>query len=225
MKIVVLISANDEWMIIKKIFPGVALQNSIFGEWFSVVKGSRELIYFHGGWGKISAAASAQFVIDHFNPGLIINPGTCGGFNTHIDVGKIILVEKTIVYDIFERMGDAESAIDFYSTTIDLSWAAFSLPQNVQRGVLLSADRDIIPHDVDGLISRFGAVAADWESGAIAWVSEKNHVRCIILRGVTDLVSQFSGEAYNNMELFIQRTEEIMPVLIGQLDYWITASE
>ncbi|MEI6289515.1 MAG: 5'-methylthioadenosine/S-adenosylhomocysteine nucleosidase [Chloroflexota bacterium] len=225
MKVLILISADAEWQAVKKIFPGIRLENGIYGEWFSILSVGHELIYFQGGWGKISAAATAQYAIDHFKPGLIINPGSCGGFYGHIELGTIILVEKTIVYDIFEQMGDAELALENYSTDLDLSWSIPPYPLNVQRGLLISADRDIFPGDIDQLNSRFGAVAADWESGAIAWVSKKNNIRCIILRGVTDLVSNVGGDAYNNPGIFIQRTEELMPILIGQLEYWITASE
>lgn len=225
MKILILISADAEWNVVKKLFPSENFQKSIFGEWFSFYSGSNEIIYFQGGWGKVSAAASAQYAIDHFSPELIINPGTCGGFANHIDIGKIILAEKTIIYDIVEKMGDAEGAVAFYSTNMDLSWDSNTLPINVQQGTLLSADMDINPEEIEKLISQYGAVAADWESGAIAWTAEKNGIRCLILRTVTDLVNELHGEAYKNLDLFIQRTEELMPLLIGQLEFWIKEVE
>lgn len=53
---------------------------------------------------------------------------------------------------------------------------------------------NLLVEDIPMLVSRFGASAADWESGAIAWVADKNRVRCLILRGVTDLVGS-RGEA------------------------------
>jgi adenosylhomocysteine nucleosidase len=71
------------------------------------------------------------------------------------------------------------------------------------------------------LIEKYGAVAADWESGPIAWVANKNRVRCLILRGVSDLVGGDGGEAYGKLELFQQRTAEIMQRLLGQLGEWI----
>ncbi len=39
------------------------------------------MVFFHGGWGKIDAAGSAQYVIDTFRPGLIVNIGNAGGFH------------------------------------------------------------------------------------------------------------------------------------------------
>jgi adenosylhomocysteine nucleosidase len=118
-------------------------------------------------------------------------------------------------------MSDPEDAIAHYSTEIDLSWLPNPLPHPVQRGLLVSADRDILAADIPGLVEKYGASAADWESGAIAWVAKRNGVRCLILRGVTDLVSADGGEAYSNIGLFHENTKTMMKSLLEQLPGWL----
>lgn len=221
MKIVVLISANAEWRAIKQLFPGAQPQPTQMGESFLADLGSGRVCFFHGGWGKISAAATAQYVIDHLAPDLLVNLGTCGGFAGRIERGAVILVERTIVYDIIEQMSDPAEAIEHYTTDLDLSWLPQPYPHPVQRGLLVSADRDIVVGDIPGLIAKYGAVAADWESGPIAWVAKRNGVRCLILRGVTDLVGANGGEAYGNLALFHERTKKVMGELIEQLPDWL----
>jgi len=221
MKIVVLISANAEWRSIKKIFPDIEILSTKMGEWFEPNCFSQPVVFFHGGWGKISASATTQYVIDHFGPELIFNLGTCGGFEGLIAPGTVVLVEKTIVYDIIEQMTDPVEAIDYYSTDIDLSWLPETLPYTVSRGLLVSGDRDIVVDDIPQLVKHYRAVAADWESGSIAWVAKRNQVRCLILRGVSDVVGTKGGEAYGNFGLYEQRTDEIMKELISGLDPWI----
>jgi len=227
-RIIVLISADSEWRAVKEILAPSRVQSMPPGETFDV----RPLTYFHGGWGKISAAATTQYVIDHFQPTLLVNLGTCGGFEGLIARGTVILVTKTIVYDIIEQMADPEDAIAHYSTELDLSWlnnrgpqTADHGPSSIVRGLLMSADRDILPADIPGLVQKYGAIAADWESGAIAWVAQKNKVKCLILRGVTDLVSSSRGEAYANIELFHENTKSIMKTLIDQLPVWLEGLE
>lgn len=224
MKTVVLISANSEWQAVKEILSPSNLQSTPVGEMFNVEHST----FFHGGWGKISAAATAQYVIDHFRPDLLVNLGTCGGFEGRIERGAIILVTRTIIYDIIEQMGDPDEAIAQYSTELDLSWlpddgpwAVENGPLSIVRGLLVSADRDIVPGDIPRLVEKYGAVAADWESGAIAWVAKKNGVRCLILRGVTDLVSAEGGEAYGKIEVFHEATKSVMKNLIEQLPVWL----
>jgi adenosylhomocysteine nucleosidase len=225
MKIVLIISANAEWLVIKELIQNRPISTSPYGDYASVSIKKGEMIIFHGGWGKISAAASTQYVIDHFRPDLIVNLGTCGGFSGCIKTGTVILVERTLVYDILEQMGDSVQAIAHYSTILDLSWLSPELPYPVVRGLLISADRDIVGGEIPSLIKQYGAVAADWESASIAWVAQKNGIRVLILRAVTDLVGDKGGEAYGNIGLFHDRTKTEMKKLFEMFPAWLEQIE
>jgi adenosylhomocysteine nucleosidase len=226
MPTVVLISADLEWRATVPLFPGVRLEPAPVGEWFETgldVRGRIEpVIFFHGGWGKISAAATAQYAIDRWSPALLVNLGTCGGLRGEIERGEIVLVERTIVYDIVEQMSDPQAAIEHYAVELDLSWLSGPPPQPVRRHRMVSGDRDLIAGEVPGLKARYGAVAGDWESGAIAWVAGRNGVRCLILRGVTDLVGQEGGEAYDgNLHVFADGAASVMTSLVQHLPAWL----
>jgi adenosylhomocysteine nucleosidase len=220
MNIVVLISANAEWRAVKEILQPARIDSTPPGETFIPSPGTG-IRFFHGGWGKVSAAATTQYVIDHYQPDLLVNLGTCGGFEGRIERGAVILAEKTIIYDIIEQMEDPQEAIRHYATELDLSWLMDHDPFPVVRGSLVSGDRDIVAGDIDGLVRTYGAVAADWESGAIAWVAKKNGVPCLILRGVTDLVSPQGGEAYGDISIFHENTKKVMKKLVDGLPGWI----
>ena len=151
----------------------------------------------------------------------MINLGTCGGFAGQVERGQILLVEETIVYDIVEQMGDPAAALAHYATRLNLDWLPQPLPDTVTRARLVSADRDILPEDIPHLMESFGARAADWESGAIAWVTARHGLRCLILRSVTDLVGAEGGEAYGDLELFQSQAKKIMRKLVASLEDWI----
>ena len=174
-----------------------------------------------GGWGKIAAAASTQYAIARWQPQLIVNLGTCGGFAGSVQRGTVLLIEETLVYDIIEQMGDAQEAVQHYTTPIDLSWLQEPYPQAVRRARLVSADRDIVPIDIPHLRSAYNAIASDWESGAIAWVAARNSTHCLILRAVSDLVDEQGGEVYGDFAAFEQRTQEVMDDLLEHLSAWL----
>jgi adenosylhomocysteine nucleosidase len=220
---VVLISDNAEWRAVRLYYPKAQMYHSPYGEWFSSEISGKQIIFFQGGWGKIAAAGSTQYVIDRFVPELVMNLGTCGGFVGDVELGEVILVEETLVYDIMEQMTDAQKAIEHYVTSLDLAWlkSREPLPLPVRRGRLVSGDRDILPSDIHILRERYGAVAADWESGAIAWVAARNQMRCLILRAVSDMVSERGEEAYGNYELFQERTNSVMHRMLESLPKWI----
>lgn len=158
-------------------------------------------------------------MIDHYSPDLTVNLGTCGGFEDQVDLDETILVERTFIYDIVELMGDYGSVPDYYASNLDLSWLPQPYPYPVRRGVLASADSDLLPEKIPQLTAQ-GAIAADWESAALAWVAGKNDARLLILRAVSDLVSLGGGETYDNIDLYKERTKDIMRRLIEQLPGW-----
>jgi adenosylhomocysteine nucleosidase len=221
MKIVVLISAIAEWSAVKPLFPDAKIRHFPFGECFDILIQDEHITFFHSGWGKIASAGSMQYVIDHYLPDLVVNLGTCGGFEGIVNQGDIILVDKAYVYDIVELMGDLD-IVSYYASSLDLGWLAEPYPFPARRGMIASADSDLPPEKIPLLKSQ-GAIAADWESAALAWVAQRNHTRLLILRGVSDMVTEEGGEAYNNLEMFNERARGIMQQLIEQLPEWLNA--
>jgi adenosylhomocysteine nucleosidase len=221
-KIAVLISAITEWIAVKEALSPDELQSKPYGESFVVTLSEREYTFFHAGWGKAASAGAMQYVIDHFSPDVTINLGTCGGFEGEAELDDVVLAERTFIYDIVELMGDFGSVPDYYASNLDLSWLPEPYPFPVRRGTLASADSDLPPERIPQLKAQ-GAIAADWESAALAWVARKNGARLLILRAVSDLVSTDGGEAYDNITLFKERTKGIMRRLIEQLPDWVAA--
>jgi adenosylhomocysteine nucleosidase len=221
MKIVVLISAIAEWNAVKPLFPDAKIRKFPFGECFDISIQDEHISFFHSGWGKIASAGSMQYVIDNYSPDLIVNLGTCGGFESVVDQGDIILVDRTYVYDIVELMGDLD-IVSYYASSLDVSWLTEPYPFPAKRGLIASADSDLPPEKIP-LLKSHGAIAADWESAALAWVAGRNNARLLILRGVSDMVTETGGEVYNNIEMFNERARGIMEQLIEQLPEWLNA--
>lgn len=221
--LLVILSANSEWKAARQFFPELSVGPTPFGECMQTALRQRSVIFLQGGWGKVSAAASCQYGLQRWQPQAVLNLGTCGGFAGRVNRGTILLVEETWIYDIYEQMGDAQTALQYYRCQLDLSSLKEPFPQPVRRGKLISADRDILSHEIEELIERYEAIAADWESGAISWVCRQNGVPCLILRGVSDLVSTEGGEAYGNPDLFHRSSVEIVHDLLGHLPEWMDA--
>ncbi|HEU0293399.1 MAG TPA: hypothetical protein VFR47_11725 [Anaerolineales bacterium] len=221
MKTAVVVSANAEWEGVKPLFPNAGMQSFPYGEYFQAVVAEWPVTFFHAGWGKTASAGALQYILDRHQPDLVINLGTCGGFAAAAQRGELILVERTFLYDIVELMDEAV-VTDYYATSLDLSWLAEPYPYPARRGLLASADSDLLPEKIPFLRSR-GALAADWESASLAWVARKNHARLLILRMVSDLVSEEGGEVYGEIESYQERAREIMKQLVNQLPGWLMA--
>ena len=221
MKIAVVISADSEWQGLRQAFPEPSIQHYPYGEYFQAGAAEFPIVFFHTGWGKTASAGALQYILDHEEPDLVVNLGTCGGFQGSVQLGDTILVERTFIYDIVELM-DLADVLDFYACSLDLSWLAEPYPFPVRRGLIASADGDLLPEKIPLLKSK-GAIAADWESASLAWVAHKNNARLLILRMVSDMVSAEGGEVYGNLESYKERAVEIMKQLVSQLPAWLRA--
>lgn len=217
----ILICAGAEWRAFYPHFQDVQLQPSPYGECFGITLANQRVQCLHTHWGKVAAAGATQYAIDRWSPDRIINLGTCGGIQGRVCVDAIILVERTIVYDIMDKMTDADGAIERFSTIADLTWLPEILPQPVTRGTIVSADRDLRSEDIPELVQKHHASVADWESGAIAWVAQRNRLPFLILCGVSDLVNSNAGEAYDNYDLFEARCQPIMEDFANHLPDWL----
>ncbi len=211
----VIVSAHAEWAGVRAKIPIERTDKTPYGETFETSLGGTTVRFFHGGQGKIAAAGSAQYAIDRWHPSLIVNLGTCGGLGDAAHEGDVILVDETIVYDIVERMGDAAEAIREYSSKPEVSRWPATLRSAVRVGHIASGDRDLAPEDVTALRAQYGAVAGDWESGAIAWVGAKAGVRVVIVRVVTDVVGDAAPDpTYGAPDEWQKRAHAAMAKLI-----------
>ena len=217
-QVVALISASAEWKIVLTQLPGEPLHDTPFGQWFTRRLGAEDVVFFHGGYGKVAAAGSTQYAIDRWHPGLLVNLGTCGGFGGERKVGDIVLASETTIYDIVELMGNPDEAIADFRTRLDTSAWPARLAGRVVVGPIVSADRDLDPTAVAGLAAKYHAGVGDWESGAIAWVASHNHTPVLILRGVTDVVDAAGNDpTYNAVDVWERASIAVMTSLVALL--------
>ena len=147
-------------------------------------------MFFHSGDTKTKSAAACQFAIDRWHPDGIVNLGTCGGVRKKIKKLDIIMARKTVQYDCITRFGEPKRL--FYGpmvTKIDASWVDLGgVSTKLYQGTIATADQDLNRGWREEL-QKENVLGADWESGAISKVCKLNQVKCLILRGVTDIPS------------------------------------
>lgn len=228
-RFVVLICAKPEWYTTTDYY-GADVQLGAF-PWFTTeipVSGrSVPVPFVHSGSGKVAAAAATQFAVDKWGPTLVVNLGTCGGFEgSELKEGNIILVRRTAIYDVIERSGGQQEMEDRFTTELQYPWLRPPYPACARPGVIASADQDVDPERVESLRQSFDAIAGDWESGAIAYVAKTiNKTDCLIVRTVSDVVgasgSPICGTRDENGQQFEKRVRKVFPALLDSLPEWL----
>ena len=224
--VVVLVAAAAEWSVVKKRYGAPSETGSPYAHLLCDLPartGPIPVAFLHSGCGKVPAAAATQYAIDTWHPSLLVNIGTCGAIAPALAEGDTVLAARTVIYDLSERSGGQATMVERFTTDIDLSWLPDPLPACAVQGTVVTADQDLPPDRVNELRLEYDAIAGDWESGAVAFVAQKtNGVRCLILRTVTDCVTQAGSEIYGDEAAFRQRVECLLPALLDSLPRWLT---
>ena len=66
----------------------------------------QKVVIARTGVGKVNAAMTATLIIEHFRPNQVIFTGVAGGLNPDLQIGDIVIAEKTAQHDL----GRLESA-------------------------------------------------------------------------------------------------------------------
>ena len=190
MKLAIQICSEVEWRSTKsilKISLGQLMMHT-YGMYCNNRVCQHRSIIYHSGATKTRAAAACQFAIDTWHPDAVINLGTCAGVSKNVRKLDIILAGKTFKYDVIPRFGS--TSVRFkkdLKTNLRISCVDLSrISERLRIGTIVSADQDLCPK-YRRKLQKEGALAADWESASIAKVCELNRIKCLILRGVSDI--------------------------------------
>ena len=214
--IAIIVPSETEWNVVLEYYgqDRVPLRPyEHFSRQLGTQHGSIQATFVFSGCGKVPAAAATQYAIDVFQPSRVINIGTCGGLDPALRDGDLIVADKTVVYDLCERSGGQDEMIARFTTVLA---AGDSVPAGIKRGTIVTGDQDADPAEIDQLRHKYGAIAADWESGAVAYITvTRNQIPCLVFRVVSDMV--VSEDIYRDAETFEERTANHLPKLLDKL--------
>jgi adenosylhomocysteine nucleosidase len=222
MKLAIHICAELEWKwtkIIRKIKKS-RLRPQPFGKYVEHAIGKHDAILYKSGATKTRAAAACQFAVDKWHPDAVINLGTCGGVAENIAKRTIVVAKKTFQYDVLEKFGKPSSRFRRgLKTDLDLSWVDFGRDsRRLCIGTIASADQDL-DNEQREILHRKGVLAADWESASIATICRLNNIRCLILRGVSDIPKKTKKSKKSLQERdYKKNTQMIMEDLFSIID-------
>ncbi len=159
-------------------------------------KGDDTVVICKCGVGKVNSAALTQRIIDKYNPDRIINTGTAGGLAEGLNIGDIIIAEKTAYHDftpisIVENMfGDRYIYTDKHLAEIAVS-ACKAEKISYRIGTVVTGDCFIeTTEQREKIFATFpDALCGEMEGAAIAHVCHINKVPLAVICSVSDFAA------------------------------------
>ena len=166
-----------------------------------------EVVVVHSGIGKVRAAASSQFLIEHYGVDRLIFIGVAGALNPELAVGDIVVSDYALQWD-FRSLNMGPPRYQAAPTLVDLAVkAAEKLGRKVCVGLVLTGDQPVIKLEhKQELWQTFNGYCVEMEGAAVAQVCSMNEVPFVLIRAISDLAE---GGSFQD---FLQSFARVAPL-------------
>ncbi len=205
----VLVTSKIEWEALLKVYEidSNLTDKYTYGDYYKTSIYNKDVLLFRSIGRKAMSSAAVQYMIDKFNLKKLIFIGTATLVADYLDYGDIIIPDKVSEYDLSIR--EVEPLIK-ESNIIELKKVDVSM--KYFDGLLGTSDKPLITKRDYLEAKETDMVASDTEGAAIARVCKLNKIDIVIIKGISDRVSE-EGDYTDQTEVY----EENAPVIIDNI--------
>ena len=187
---------------------------------------NKDIVFVQSGIGKVNAAITATLLIEKYDIDKVIFSGVAGALDKALKIGDIVIANDVVQHDFaVEAFGYKKGQIpqmEVWSFEGDKD-----LIKKVQEtsdekiklhyGRILTGDQFIYKKEEKlDLGKEFEALCVDMESGGVAQVCYIMNVKFLIIRSISDSVTDESSMEYDKFaELAAENSKEILKKIIN----------
>ena len=166
---------------------------------------NKDIVFVQSGIGKVNAAITATLLIEKYDVDEVIFSGVAGALDKVLKIGDIVIAEDVVQHDF---------------DTGAFGYKKGQIPQmeiKLHYGRILTGDQFIYKKDEKLDLGReFEALCVDMESGAVAQVCYIMNVKFLIIRSISDSVTDESSMEYDKFaELAAENSKKILKKIIN----------
>lgn len=190
----------------------------------------QEIVLLKSGIGKVNAAMSTTILLQHYQPDIVINIGSAGGFDEELEVGTVIISDEVRHHDVdvtvfgyeIGQVPQLPAAFVSNEELIELAIKAVQEIAQHEYAVGLIATGDSFMNDPQRVLkvrTDFPTMkAADMEAAAVAQVCYQFDVAFVVIRALSDIAGKESSVSFEEfLPLAAKHSTEIVLNVISQL--------
>ena len=208
---------------------------------------NQHVVIARTGVAKVNAAMTATLVIQHFRPNRVIFTGVAGGLNPDLQIGDIVIAQKTAQHDLgrlesaeIENTGvrnpingkrnpvffpaDPELLRITETALADIKLNPFQTPQGqrhprIIRGTVVTGDI-FVAFDAKkaALHQNLSADAVEMEGAAVAQICWQQGIPCLVIRSLSDNAGANASEDFKKYyKIAARNSATLVTRIISQL--------
>jgi adenosylhomocysteine nucleosidase len=185
----------------------------------------KEVVLLKSGIGKVNAAMATTILMERFNPNVVINTGSAGGFSTNLSVGDIVISDEVVHHDVdatafkyeYGQVPRLPATFKADASLIEETKQVMDeLDLNYEIGLVATGDSFMSDEEKIERVKEIfpNILAAEMEGAAIAQVCYQYSIPFIVIRAISDVAGKDSPVSF---EQFLQKAAKNASEIILQL--------
>ena len=185
----------------------------------------KDVVFVQSGIGKVNAAITATLLIEKFKVSEVIFSGVAGSLDERLKVGDVVIGHDIVQHDVDAtafgyKMGQIpqmkEWAFESDKELVEKAGNINDFDHRIFFGRILTGDQFVSKKDVKIRLGKdFEALCVDMESGAVAQVCTRLGVKFLIIRSISDSITDESDMEYETfVKLAAKNSTKILKDII-----------
>lgn len=230
MKIAVIGAMEEEVELLRNALNNTEVTTIANSEYTSGTYKGKEVVLLKSGIGKVNAAMSTTILLNEFNPDIVINTGSAGGYDPTLEVGAIVISDEVRHHDVDVTIFNYEmgqvpqmpAAFEADKRLIRLAEEAVSDIGEHQFGVGLICSGDSFMNDPERVAKvreYFPQMkAVEMEAAAVAQVCYQFNTPFVVIRALSDIAGKESNISFDEfLPIAAKHSTEIVLKTIEKL--------
>lgn len=209
MKIAVIGAMEQEVELLRNALQNTTTEKIANSEYTTGTYEGKEVVLLKSGIGKVNAAMSTTILLEKFQPDVVINTGSAGGFDTSLNVGDIVIsdevrhhdVDVTVFGYLKGQMAGMPAAYESDAKLMDVAKEAVTEVGKHPYAVGLICSGDVFmsnPERVAAVREDFPTMkAVEMEAAAVAQVCFQFKTPFVVIRALSDIAGQESNVSFD----------------------------
>lgn len=209
MKIAVIGAMEQEVELLRSALQNTTTETIANSEFTTGTYEGKDVVLLKSGIGKVNAAMSTTILLEKYQPDVVINTGSAGGFDTTLKVGDIVISDEVRHHDVdvtafgyeIGQMAGMPAGYRSDEKLIEVAKQAVTEVGEHPYALGLICSGDVFmsnPVRVEAVRKEFPAMkAVEMEAAAVAQVCYQFGTPFVVIRALSDIAGQESNISFD----------------------------
>ncbi|KOE81837.1 5'-methylthioadenosine nucleosidase [Vibrio alginolyticus] len=189
-----------------------------------------DVVLLQSGIGKVAAAIGTTILLEEYQPDVVINTGSAGGFDASLTMGDVVISSEVRHHDAdvtafgyeMGQMAGQPAAFKADETLMNIAEKALTQMEDKHavRGLICTGDAFVCTTERQAFIRQHfpSVIAVEMEASAVAQTCHQFNVPFVVVRAISDVADKASPMSFDEfLPLAAQSSSEMVIKMVELL--------